>query len=332
MKILTAMLIFTVATLAAQAVSAGECQRLKELQVMEGSTILGKSDNRVVDVLTLEETECAGWVKVIEAREAKRQAIPGDVEGFLKQRFDTNDVYQDGLLMPQFLHIYAAGPLAREGATLKLSYDQSFGARVAYNTYGKQFGSRYVPTNREVLDILAWWTDGSWTFDKTKKAFHFSPAPNKALPFSVDVPAGWVQEKNENYVKHAPKDLCCGIDIYYFGHHTNPSEGNQAEFEKETRNHYATFMWKLYRAPKIPSAEKDMKEIQVNGQTALFWEQPSGWHKNMPRLWRQWVMMIDGHVYLLVSSVEEKNKSRIFPEVDKLLASFKATTSGPFLR
>jgi hypothetical protein len=231
-----------------------------------------------------------------------------DPEKFLQETFDGRTTY--GTFNGFVSSLYAFD-----------SKLQVFGSKSIVNkAVNNVFPDFYKPTVREILNMVAWQTGSKWKFDEEHHQYEFIEYPI-TYPFKLNLSKDWSHKYMGMYVGFAPKGSPVGMDIYYFGQITVPEGKDSAVFYRDMRKFYSTLVMKAYRASVIPDPDKEMVELTIAGHPALYW-QPEKGYGGMSGLWRQWSVTIDGHAFLIVSSMEENNRDQVWHDVDEMLISF----------
>jgi hypothetical protein len=174
--------------------------------------------------------------------------------------------------------------------------------------------------------MVGWQTGSRWKFDKEHYQFEFMEYP-VIYPFTIKLAKGWQHEYRGMYVWFAPQDSPVGMDIYYFGHLTPPKDKEPAAFYRDMRKFYSTLILRAHgaKADAIPNPDKDMVELTVAGNPALYWQPENnypGFLKNSAHIWRQWSVIIGGNAFLIVSTMDESNRDQVWKDVDQMLTSF----------
>ena len=196
----------------------------------------------------------------------------------------------------------------------------------------------YRPTLREFLDAIALQTSSSWKYDPTNQyvksdvkrdikatdlaIFEFVGI-ERVKPFEVTLAEGWKSNDKGNWLMLIPPSFPVGMDIYEMGSYS--SDDSDAEQELFTKVRAEVALEWAQRVHKQATAE-DMQAAKVGPYDALYFEAlvPSQLKKDMR--WRQWVFWVDAKCYFIVSTILPELDDDIFPDVEKMLASFRLRT------
>jgi len=200
------------------------------------------------------------------------------------------------------------------------------------------FPEFYEPTLREFLDAIALQTLSEWKYDPTNKhvksdvkdrgpvkglaIFEFREKPREK-PFTVTLADGWQSEDKGHWLMLIPPSFPVGMDIYEMGTYSADDKADEEDLSKKVRAEVA-----LEWAKRVhPDAEPDdMRPAKVGQYEALSFEAlvPSQLGKDLR--WRQWVFMAGDKCYFVVSTILPDLDDEIFPDVEKMLASFHVKT------
>ena len=200
------------------------------------------------------------------------------------------------------------------------------------------FPDFYKPSLKELLDTIALQTSTSWSYrkedqfvlsktpDKTEDEmvfFTFAPMEPKAKaakPFSLELAKGWRTEDHGYWMACIPPTFPVGMDIYEMGTYSaaNPQE-EEALFAKV--RHEVALQW----ATRVKNDAKgeDLKPAKVGGYEALHFDAEVPSRDGRKLHWRHWVFMVDNACYFIVSTIFPEMEEQLFPEVEKMLSSFK---------
>ncbi len=197
------------------------------------------------------------------------------------------------------------------------------------------FPGFYKPTLRELLDAIALQTFSEWRYDPTSKYFKSeveseSPVQGLAMfeftqakrqkPFQVDLAKGWQSIDKGNWLMLVPPNFPVGMDIYEMGTYSSDDKTTTKDLFNKVRTEVALEWAKRVRQD---ASQKDLKSVKVGPYEALFFESmvPSQLGKEIH--WRQWVFMNDDKCYFVVSTILPELEKKIFPDVEKMLASIR---------
>jgi hypothetical protein len=118
-----------------------------------------------------------------------------------------------------------------------------------------------------------------------------------------------------------PPSAPVGLDIYDMGTYSSDEQAGKNELLKEVRQEMA-LEWA--RRVRKNADLKGMKTRRVGAHEALFFEAmvPSRMNKDIH--WRQWVFMVNNRCFFVVSTICPEEEAKILPDVEKILASFRA--------
>ena len=197
------------------------------------------------------------------------------------------------------------------------------------------FPESYEPTLRELMDAIALQTFSSWKYDPSDKYFqsdvpHKSPVTGLAMfeftktkrekPYAVTLAEKWTTVDHGNWVMHVPPTFPVGMDIYEMGTYSDSDDAKTKELYEKIRGDVA-----LEWAQRVNDKAKreDLKPAKVGEYDALYYESliPSQLDKDIR--WRHWVFMVDNQCYFIVSTILPEFEAKIYPDVEKMLASFR---------
>lgn len=197
------------------------------------------------------------------------------------------------------------------------------------------FPDFYQPTLAEFLDAIALQTHSQWKYDPSDKYFksevkHDTPVEGLAIfeftkterkkPFDVTLAKGWKRLDKGNWLMLVPPTFPVGLDIYEMGTYSTDDKAKQADLLKKVQRE-VSLEW-ARRVSKDAAPEK-LKTTKVGLYDALFFEAMIPSQLNKEIRWRQWVFMVDSKCYFVVSTILPELEEQIFPDVEKMLASFK---------
>jgi hypothetical protein len=205
--------------------------------------------------------------------------------------------------------------------------------RVAATPLSSPFPASYKPTLREFLDAIALQSMSEWSYAPAGVAMrsdqpgeqvdHIAPFEftfkQRPKPYDFELAEGWKGIDRGNWLMLSPPDFPVGLDIYEMG--TYSTEDNKAEAElHETVRRDVALEW----ANRVSEGIKleDLREAKVGKYDALYFEAmiPSQLKKDIR--WRHWVFMVDNACYFIVSTILPENETKIFPDVEAMLATF----------
>lgn len=192
----------------------------------------------------------------------------------------------------------------------------------------------YRPTLREFLDAIALQTGSQWSHETTGKfiqsdvpsdkpisgmaIFEFKKVARKK-PYEVKLAEGWKTVDHGNWVMHVPPTFPVGMDIYELGAFSTDKE-DKDKFRRELP-YDVSLDW----AQKVNEKAKldDLKTAKVGEYDAVFYEAMIPTQIGKDIRWRQWVFTADDRCYFVVSTILPDLEDKIFPDVEKMLSSFK---------
>jgi hypothetical protein len=161
-----------------------------------------------------------------------------------------------------------------------------------------------------------------WTHHSGLAIFEFTKT-KREKPFDVTLADGWRAVDMGNWVMHVPPGFPVGMDIYEMGTYSSDEKATNQDFANQIRSAVA-----LEWAQRVneKAKQKDLKPFKVGTFDALFYESmiPSQLDKEIR--WRQWVLIVDDKCYFIVSTILPELEDKIFPDVEKMLASFRIKT------
>jgi len=197
------------------------------------------------------------------------------------------------------------------------------------------FPASYEPTLREFLDAIALQTFSQWEYDPSSKYFksdidHEEPFEGIAIfefkktdrekPFEITLADGWKTIDKGNWVMHVPPSFPVGMDIYEMGTYSSDEPGKEKELADKIRADVALEWAQRVNPAAMP---EDLKPAKVGTFDALYYESMIPSQLNREIKWRQWVFMSDNKCYFIVSTILPEYEDKIFPDVEKMLASFR---------
>ncbi|HJT30630.1 MAG TPA: hypothetical protein VJ783_01090 [Pirellulales bacterium] len=198
------------------------------------------------------------------------------------------------------------------------------------------YPSSYKPTLRELLDAIALQTFSQWKYDPSSKyfdsdvhggsavggvaIFEFLPA-EREVPFEVTLSEGWKSIDKGNWVMFVPPNFPVGMDVYRMGTYSTDDAEDTAGFLDEMRAEVG-FEW-ARRVGQTPPRPNDFRPAKVGEYDALFFEAVPESPDGKQIHWRQWSFMVDNHCYCAISTILPQLDETIYPDVEKMLASFR---------
>jgi len=162
-------------------------------------------------------------------------------------------------------------------------------------------------TIRELFDEIANQTSSTWSFDEKRNCYIFS----KPLPFVFELARGWTKEIRNGYIFLKPPKAPAGLDIYFAGQIGSLETINDARIR----------IAKQYAEPITPGVtEASMQEDTFSSQKVLFYKTVIQSNKT---IWRQWAIVANEQCFVLVSAIKPEDETIIFPDVEKMIQSFK---------
>lgn len=164
----------------------------------------------------------------------------------------------------------------------------------------------------EYFELIARQTKTTYHYEANGNTWMFEE-PEMPVPFKVKLAPGWRMEDRGIYCAFIPMIAPIGMDIYMLGRFCDKN----FEQLKEIRDAQALSWAKQidYGANKT-----DMIPTTVDGCDALYYKCKA---RVEGRQWRQWSFFKNGQMFLIVSTVDDKNESKLIPDVEKMVASFK---------
>ncbi|WP_298868350.1 hypothetical protein [uncultured Gimesia sp.] len=197
------------------------------------------------------------------------------------------------------------------------------------------FPDSYKPTLRELLDTLALQTHSKWKYDPSSKYFKSDidfkgPFDGIAIfeftktkrekPFEITLAKGWKASDEGTWVMYVPPSFRVGMDIYQMGTYSSSEKIADQKFKDKIRLDMA-MDWAQRMNKK--ATLKDLKPAKVGRFDALYYESMVPSQLNKDIRWRQWVFMDGNQCYFVVSTILPEMEDKIFPDVKKMIASFK---------
>jgi hypothetical protein len=197
------------------------------------------------------------------------------------------------------------------------------------------FPSTYKPTLREFLDSIALQTFSEWEYDPSSKFFqskvkHTSPVTGLAMfefkpakrekPYEVTLAEGWKAVDKGNWTMHVPPVFPVGMDIFESGTYSADDQTAEDELLERIPTDLS-----LERAKSLgaTAVAEDLSPRKVGPFDALFFDKTFTSPQGQQIRWRQWVFMDGNKCYLVVSAIFPQFEDKIFPDVEKMVASFQ---------
>lgn len=169
----------------------------------------------------------------------------------------------------------------------------------------------YKMTFAEIFETMARQSKSTLRYDLKSQRWVFDK-PQMPPSYSISVADGWKVQDRGLYVAYIPSIAPVGMDIYMMGRFAGLSE----ERLKEIRDEQAVF-WadRVHNGATVD----DMSIATVDGVQALYY-----WTKApvKGKQWRQWAFVKDGQSFVIVSTVDDENESKLIPDVEKMVRSF----------
>ena len=197
------------------------------------------------------------------------------------------------------------------------------------------FPDSYKPTLREFLDTLALQTHSKWKYDPSSKYFKSDielkgPVDGVAIfeftktkrekPFEITLAKGWKASDEGTWVMYVPPSFRVGMDIYQMGTYSPAEKTTDQKFQDKIRLDVA-LDWAQRMNKK--ATLKDLKPAKVGRFEALYYESMVPSQLNKDIRWRHWVFMDGNQCYFIVSTILPEMEAKIYPDVKKMIASFK---------
>lgn len=175
------------------------------------------------------------------------------------------------------------------------------------------FPASYKATMAELFESMARQTGTTFKYDNQGGFWDFQP-PAMSLPYKVTLPPSWKQEDRGGYVAYIPAVAPVGMDIYMMGRYSGV---DKEQFHKAVEELSMMFAGTVNAA----ATTKDLVVCTVDGVDAMKYETASV--KRPDTSWHQWAFIKDGQAFLIVSTIDKKNESTVWPDVQSMVASFK---------
>jgi len=187
------------------------------------------------------------------------------------------------------------------------------------------FPEFYRPTWRELLDTVARQTGTRFTYDPKRDFWVFAP-PAPSLPYSFDLAKGWIKEDRGEYLFTKPPVAPIGMDIWLKGTYSFDEADPKERAAARDRVRHALAV-RFARSFKKDVTEADMKKVTVGGAKALFFTAVPPRHTDTR--WRQWAFLAGSHGIVIVSILHDKNETRLLPDVEAMVKSFRLLPQDP---
>jgi hypothetical protein len=117
-----------------------------------------------------------------------------------------------------------------------------------------------------------------------------------------------------------PPDFPVGLDIYDRGVYSADDQADESKLLEKVPVELA-LEW-VSRIQEQASVE-DIKPAKVGDYDALFFEADIPSQLGQQIHWRQWTFMVGNRCYFLVSTILPRLDDKIYPDVEKILATFR---------
>lgn len=195
------------------------------------------------------------------------------------------------------------------------------------------FPDFYRPTLREFLDVIALQTSSQWKYDPTSKYFksdvESGPVEGLAMfeftkidrekPFQVTLPRGWKAVDKGNWMMYIPPVCPLGMDIHELGTYSSDDKTKGKDLLNRVPREVALEWAKRAKDEVDP---KELKPAKVGSYDALSFETMMPLRDGSTVRWRHWVFMVENKCYCVISTIFPQYESRVFPDVQGMLASF----------
>lgn len=175
------------------------------------------------------------------------------------------------------------------------------------------FPASYKATMAELFESMARQTGTTFKYNDQGGFWDFQP-PAMPLPYKVTVPPSWKQEERGGYVAYIPAVAPVGMDIYMMGRYSGLDKAQSHKAVEELSMMFAGTV-------NAAATTKDLVACTVDGVDGLKYETSSV--KRPDTGWHQWAFIKDGQAFLIVSTIDKKNESTVWPDVQSMVASFK---------
>jgi hypothetical protein len=137
------------------------------------------------------------------------------------------------------------------------------------------------------------------------------------VPFQLARADGWRMRDQGDHVVFIPPIAPVGMDVYMTGHYSTVQTKERTKLYQRAREELALAFAEPFN-PKIK--KRDLRATKVAGEPALFWKTRAPGRPEIT--WRQWAVVLDGWGFVIVSAIEDKNETRVLPDVERMVASF----------
>jgi hypothetical protein len=245
----------------------------------------------------------------------------------LSQRFDGGM----GYTFAQFANMFLVKSRISLGEGIGLMTPSR---EVAEKTLQSPYPEFYRPTVQEFLDEIALQTSTEWKSDTSGKyienavpdvqvdgpmIFEFLPT-KREKPFEVTLAEGWKSNDRGSWLMLVPPGFPVGLDIYEMGVYSADVQAEEPKLLERVPIGVA-----LGWIARIQvNADKDsLKAAKVGTHDALFFETTVPSQVGEDVHWRQWTFMVGNRCYGIVSTILPSLEDTIYPDVEKMLASFR---------
>lgn len=206
--------------------------------------------------------------------------------------------------------------------------------KIAKTTLRSNFPSFYKPTLAQFLDAVGLQTRAQWKYDPSGKSaegengkkssdiiFEFNETTRRK-PYELNLAKGWSTADNGNWVNCTPAGAPAGVgmDIYELGNFTSINKSNEGELLKQVPDE-VSIEWARRVQPK--AKKTDLKPSKVGTYDAVSFDSLVRAQGGKDVRWRQWVFMAGNQCFFIVSTIFPEGESKIFPDVEAMLKSFK---------
>jgi hypothetical protein len=180
------------------------------------------------------------------------------------------------------------------------------------------FPEFYSPTWKELFDAIARQTMSSWKYDSKRDYWTFNKPP-LPLPFTMKKAEKWKAHDRGMYVSYQPSIAPVGLDVYMMGAYSIDKASGEGKLFADVGDAIALLFAQSFKEDVTP---KEMTKVKVGSYEALHFKSDGS------VIWRQWAIVKDGKAFIIVSAIKPEHEAALFPDVEKMLATFKILKSS----
>lgn len=260
-----------------------------------------------------------------------------DIDSLLKSRLNGGLGYTFSLYANQFF----------VGSALQLEKSVSLGSRsekICEKRLMPVFPESYKPTLKELLDAIALQTNSDWKYNPVgdfvsvskepggppKKVeekdgldiavFEFTESTDRQKPYSIEMAPGWASQDMGHWTKYNPgSTFPVGMDIYEMGTYSVDDAKDSGSLKQIPKQILSEWAKRIRQNPDVLG----FQTVKVGPFDAKLFECELEGKSGEKLLWHNWAFMNGNRCYFILSAYPKELHDKIFPDVEKMLKSFK---------